>query len=232
MLACHCHQTGYTRYIVNATDSINNRVLTAPQKLAIAHFNLDDTNCLPGRVEVAIGMEVMILSNIASRAGLANGSQGTISNIILDPRELFNMFPHSSCRLLYPLSAILFSPLITLTIQIPGLPPATLPIFPLTKKFKLGTNSITRTQYSLTPAYMFTDYKAQGQTVESVIVDLGKPPTGTLTGFTVYVALSHSRSRPNIRLLWPFDHTLFMVHLSENLWTGGLLFNLLRRNDH
>ena len=53
--------------------------------------------------------------------------------------------------------------------------------------------------------------------MESVIVDLGKPPTGALTGFTVYVALSRSRGRANIRLLRPFDPKLFMVHPSENL---------------
>ena len=217
MLESHCRQTGYTRYIVDATDSIDGNVLTAPQKLAIAHFDLDDTKRLPGRVEMAIGMKVMILTNIAPRAGLANGSRGSISDIILDPREPFDPFPQSTRRLLYPPSAILFSPLIHPTIQLHGLPPSTLPIFPLTNKFKLGTKTITRTQYSLTPAYAFTDYKAQGQTMESVIVDLGKPPTGALTGFTVYVALSRSRGRPNIRLLRPFDHSLFTVHPSENL---------------
>lgn len=50
-------------------------------------------NRLPGRVELAVGMKVMILSNIAPRAGLANGSRGTISDIVLDPREPFNPLP-------------------------------------------------------------------------------------------------------------------------------------------
>ncbi|KAJ3897534.1 hypothetical protein F5879DRAFT_813832 [Lentinula edodes] len=42
----------------------------------------------------------------------------------------------------------------------------------------------------MTAAYAFTDYRAQGQTIPSVLVDIGKPPTGTLSLFNLYVALS------------------------------------------
>ncbi|KAJ3874322.1 hypothetical protein F5051DRAFT_336020 [Lentinula edodes] len=44
----------------------------------------------------------------------------------------------------------------------------------------------------MTAAYAFTDYRAQGQTIRSVLVDIGKPPTGTLSLFNLYVALSRS----------------------------------------
>ena len=220
MLDCHCRRTGYTRYVVHAVDSIKNGDLSVSQRLAIAHLSLDNTNRLPGKVELAIGMRVMILTNIAPRAGLANGSRGLITDIILDPREPFDPIPRTTRTLLYPPSAILFSPIIPSTIQLQGLTQGTLPIFPLTKTFKLGTTSgvtVKRTQYSLTPAYAFTDYKAQGQTMDSVIVDIGKPPTGALSGFSVYVALSRTRGRANIRLLRAYDHKLFTVHPSEDL---------------
>ena len=220
MLDCHCRRTGYTRYIVHAVDSIKNGQLSVSQRLAIAHLSLDNTNRLPGKVELAIGMRVMILTNIAPRAGLANGSRGLITDIILDPREPFEPIPTTTRTLLYPPSAVLFSPIIPSTIQLQGLTQGTLPIFPLTKTFKLGSTSavtVKRTQYSLTPAYAFTDYKAQGQTMDSVIVDIGKPPTGALTGFSVYVALSRTRGRANIRLLRAYDHALFTVHPSEDL---------------
>lgn len=114
--------------------------------------------------------------------------------------------------------------------QVQNLPPNTLPIFPLTKTFKLDTVTVKRTQYSLTPAYAFTDYKAQGQTMESVIVDLGKPPTGALTGFSVYVALSRTRGRANIRLLRPVDHALFTVHPSEDLRQEDLRLHGLEKS--
>jgi hypothetical protein len=58
---------------------------------------------------------------------------------------------------------------------------------------------------------------SQGQTIESVIVDLAKPPSGSLTGFNTYVTLSRSRGRETIRLLRDFNEKLFTVHPNEQL---------------
>ena len=73
----------------------------------------------------------------------------------------------------------------------------------------------------MTAGYAFTDYKSQGQTIEYVIIDIGKPPTGTLSLFSVYVALPRSRGRNTIiRLLVvlrDFDVNLFQNHPSEAL---------------
>jgi hypothetical protein len=70
-------------------------------------------------------------------------------------------------------------------------------------------------------SYAFTDDKSQGQTIECVIVDLGKPPWGALTAFNTYVALSqsrgHGRVQITIRLLWDFEDKLFTTHPSEEL---------------
>jgi ATP-dependent exoDNAse (exonuclease V) alpha subunit len=76
---------------------------------------------------------------------------------------------------------------------------------------------IDRQQFTLTPAYAFTDFKAQGQTIESVIIDLAKPPLGKIDGFNSYVALSRGHGRDTIRLLHDFDEKLFTVHLNEHL---------------
>ncbi|TFK61796.1 hypothetical protein BDN72DRAFT_731851, partial [Pluteus cervinus] len=46
----------------------------------------------------------------------------------------------------------------------------------------------------LTAAYSFTDYRAQGQTLSSVLIDISKPPCGALTLFNLYVALSRRHS--------------------------------------
>ena len=69
----------------------------------------------------------------------------------------------------------------------------------------------------MTAGYAFTDYKSQGQTIEFVIIDIGRPPTGSLSPFSVYVALSRSRGRDTIRLLREFDPNLFQNHPSEAL---------------
>ncbi|KAJ6501525.1 hypothetical protein C8R47DRAFT_969993 [Mycena vitilis] len=69
----------------------------------------------------------------------------------------------------------------------------------------------------MTPAYAFTDYKSQGQTLPRVFIDLEKPPTGKLTPFSAYVALSRSKGRDNIRLLRGYEVGLFTTHPSEDL---------------
>ncbi|KAI9444421.1 hypothetical protein BJY52DRAFT_1128199, partial [Lactarius psammicola] len=69
----------------------------------------------------------------------------------------------------------------------------------------------------LAPAYAFTDYKSQGQTMENVLVDIARPSSGGFSPFNAYVALSRSRGRDTIRLLRDFDDRLFTVHPSEAL---------------
>ncbi|KIL62628.1 hypothetical protein M378DRAFT_80921 [Amanita muscaria Koide BX008] len=101
------------------------------------------------------------------------------------------------------------------------LPTNIVPVFPAEIKIRLQhsekTVTITRRQLPLTPAYAFTDYRAQGQTIDCVIVDLGRPPTGKLTPFNAYVALSRSSGRDTIRLLREFDEQLFTTAPSEAL---------------
>lgn len=74
-----------------------------------------------------------------------------------------------------------------------------------------------RSQIALTPAYAFTDFKAQGQTMEKIIVDIGKTPNFSLTPFNAYVSLSRSRGRKDITLLRDFEDRLFTHAPSEEL---------------
>ena len=53
--------------------------------------------------------------------------------------------------------------------------------------------------------------------MERVITDISKPPTGKLSAFSVYVALSRSRGRKTIRILRDFEPDLLMHHPSEDL---------------
>ncbi|THU78168.1 hypothetical protein K435DRAFT_700675 [Dendrothele bispora CBS 962.96] len=61
-------------------------------------------------------------------------------------------------------------------------------------KIKVGgqtlTRTVTRSQYPITAAYAFTDYRTQGQTIRPVLVDIATPPTGGLSLTALYVALS------------------------------------------
>ena len=47
------------------------------------------------------------------------------------------------------------------------------------------------------------------QTIPYVLVDIAQPPTGTLSLFNLYVALSRSSGRDSIQLLRDFDEGHF-----------------------
>ncbi|KIK15047.1 hypothetical protein PISMIDRAFT_42160, partial [Pisolithus microcarpus 441] len=78
--------------------------------------------------------------------------------------------------------------------------------------------TVRRHQFPMTVAYAFTDYRSQGQTLQSVIVDIATPPSGGLNLFNLYVALSRSPGRTQLRLLRDFDYSIFLkAHCSELL---------------
>lgn len=91
----------------------------------------------------------------------------------------------------------------------------------MTKDMTISVNGrsvrVSRTTLPMTLAYALTDYRAQGQTLKYVIVDIAWPPSGGLTPFNVYVALSRSSGAETIRLLRDFEPTLFTKHPSEYL---------------
>ena len=63
-----------------------------------------------------------------------------------------------------------------------GLEPGVLPIAPQSRSFTVTSVngkriSICRQQLSITPAYAFTDYRVQAQTIEYCVVDIGTPPS-------------------------------------------------------
>lgn len=86
-----------------------------------------------------------------------------------------------------------------------------------------------RQQFALTAAYAFTDFKVQGQTIEHVIVDIVKPPSGKLDAFHAYVTLSRSQGRDTVRLLRDFDEKLFTIHPSEYLQKEDNQLEMLER---
>ena len=179
-------------------------------------------------------MEVMVTFNVATDLDLANGARGHIVDIVLNERE---EAPNESTHymwLQYPPLYVLVSMNRTKANALEGLEAGVLPVAPLTRTFVVMTPnqkkvSISRQQLPITPAYAFTDYRAQAQTIEYCVVDIAKPPYGQLTPFNAYVALSRSRGRDTIRLLRDFDERLFMKHPSEHLRQEDLRLEMLDR---
>ena len=75
---------------------------------------------------------------------------------------------------------LLFKPDRVSNLAFPGLPAGIIPLTPSRAKFTVRGRSgktlkVERKQYTMTAGYAFTDYKLQGQTIEYVIIDIGRP---------------------------------------------------------
>lgn len=62
-------------------------------------------------------------------------------------------------------------------------------ILKVTREHLMGRCLTSATGFDI---YAFMDYRSQGQTLPHVIINIASPPTGTLTLFNLYVALSRS----------------------------------------
>ncbi|RDB16871.1 ATP-dependent DNA helicase PIF1 [Hypsizygus marmoreus] len=234
----HCSTTGNRLYVSQAWDVMGQTgdPVTNAQRLIIVGMNEKRTGKLPERVQIAVGMKAMVLLNIATEAELANGTRGVIVDIVLDYREdVHDIAADGTIHLQYPPAVICFKPDIPSPVEFPGLSKGLIPIAPTEVTFRITTpdgksHQIRRRQLAVTPAYAFTDYKSQGQTIETVIVDIAKPPCGELTPFHAYVALSRSRGRKTIRLLRDFEDKLFTTHPSEDLRIEDLRLERLDRS--
>jgi ATP-dependent exoDNAse (exonuclease V) alpha subunit len=178
-------------------------------------------------------MKMMVLLNLSTEADIANGTTGTIEDILLDPREENCMVDDNGAVLLkYPPALIIFKPDgdKDLSLQFPDqfaghsrtIPKNTVPLMPSSTSFTIHTSNgqkytIYRHQYPITAAYAMTDIKSQGQTMGPTLVDLSSPPSGKLSCFNAYVALSRSKGRKTIRLLRDFDDMLFKTPPSADL---------------
>ena len=98
------------------------------------------------------------------------------------------------------------------------------PIFPETSSFRWVKRpakdddpgeeySVSRTQLPLLAAYAYTDYKAQGRSLDDALVD----PASALSLQGVYVMLSRVRSLQGLGVLRPFPRKKIHDRLSEEL---------------
>ena len=224
-IAKHCEETGNRRYIVNSEDRQTKTEDEISLNIRVKIAAMDDhgSGKLDHRMEIAVGMKTMITLNISTEAGIANGTRGIITDIILDPREPVTLpDDEGAIHLKYPPAMVLFKPDRGTTARFQGIDPGVVPITPSTTTFTVTLDNkkkfgVKRRQLPITAGYAFTDYKSQGQTIEYVIIDIGKPPSGKISPFSIYVALSRSRGRDTIRLLRDFDDKLFTQHPSEDL---------------
>ena len=197
-IARHCARTGNRLYICPAedTEGIAHTPLPIERRVLVAGMQTKLCGNLADEVKIAVGMRVMVTLNLSTDKDLANGTRGTIEEIILDPREdCTEPDEDGAIHLMYPPALILFKPDVEVTYQFDGLRKGLLPICPSERGFTITdakghTFRVHRRQLATTAAYAFTDFKSQGQTILVLFIDITPPPGGTLSNFNAYVALS------------------------------------------
>ena len=160
-------------------------------------------------------MKVMVTENLETDLDVTNGARGHITRIVLDPNEP-DLTDDAVVRLKYLPIYILVKLDRTKASRLPGLDIGVIPIEPRTTSMKFTVEEAgetsqqlgSRRQYPFTAGYALTDYKAQGQNMGYVFIDIARPPRGTISLFNLYVALSRSSGRSTIRLLRDFDERI------------------------
>jgi hypothetical protein len=227
----HAHSERAQVYLCNPEDRVgkSKRLLTLSERLGVfEHFSLTkgsskDKSIDTEPLELFIGMRVMITMNVETDLDVTNGARGTVVDIILhcdepvhDEASPVIVLAHLPSCILIRLDRTRMTPLF-------GLEAGVVPLTPEKAQFKVfdrktkSKRTIDRYYFPITAAYAITDYRSQGQTIPSVIVDLAQPPTGGgLNLFNLYVALSRSSGRSTIRILRPFKEELFSAsHRSD-----------------
>jgi len=174
---------------------------------------------LPDSIHLAIGMKVMVTNNLQTDLDITNGARGIIIDIILNPDEP-PLDEGSVVKLKYLPECVLVKLSRTRAAALPNLEEGVIPIQRVSTRTQIRvrgkSRTVTHTQFPITGAYAFTDYRAQGQTIPYVVVDIASPPTSGLSLFNLYVALSRSSGRNTIRLLRDFDDDTFLqAHVPE-----------------
>jgi hypothetical protein len=141
---------------------------------------------------------------------VTNRVRGEIVNIILHP-DKSPVRDQPVVQLKYLPAYILMKLTCTRATKLQGLDKCVIPVEPGTSTFqiklklwttgKMITRTVKQHQYPMTGAYAFTDYQAQGQTLLCVVVDIATLPSGALSLFNLYIALSQSSARDTIQLL-------------------------------
>jgi hypothetical protein len=129
--------------------------------------------------------------------------------MITRPAELYTLNNHYVfCN--KPPACVLFKPDRPKLISLESLDCNILPIFPLEASISLKGYSVRRRQIPICPAFCLTDYKVQGRTLTSAILDLkdnriARGQHSHRKYCSMYVQLSRLRSLNGLHLLQPLE---------------------------
>ena len=192
-------------------DYIENTVVTPTSAHAkiIASLHSGATQYRLQRLPLVPGMCMMVTHNLSLECGVVNGVVGTLVGI----RYKLGM---SGERVL--MSCTIFIQSNAHKPPMPGLAPGLYPVMPDTCYFTFSHPrlpkplSVKRIQCPLVPAFAMTAHKSQGQSLQSVIIDL-ESCRGTEAP---YVMVSRATSLDGLLVYRPFDQAKIRRNMSQD----------------
>ncbi len=211
LLQLHADSIGADVEVYYAVDKVEGRVLSGNARDTVWDLGSSTTRDSLGRLPLFPGMRVMVQENIAFAYHVVNGAVGTVKDIKYEDHRGYR-----TVSVVY--------------VEIPGAgrllgqAEDIVPIFPnstyftwtrrrATKTVPADADSVSRLQPPLLPAYAYTDYKAQGRSLDNAIVDLDS--CFSLQG--AYVMLSRVRTSDGLAILRPFKPRKVEAELSAEL---------------
>ncbi|KAK7022628.1 P-loop containing nucleoside triphosphate hydrolase protein [Favolaschia claudopus] len=173
-----------------ANDRFNKTRVTGETRNRLWQIRSSVSKDAIGLLPLVPGMKVMVTENVAIKAKVVNGQEGTLVEVKYDVDESANRF--AKCAYVHiPGSGI----------HVHGQALDVVPILPVSVSFSYNGFSISRTQLPLLPAYSYTDYKSQGRSLKKVIIDLSTCRSLQ----SAYVMLSRATSLEAIAVLRQFE---------------------------
>ena len=196
------------------------------QRLTAANLTAEENQQLNMKVLLLVGMKVMVTENVATSVNLANSSHAVIVDVILDDHEGSKVPTMTSegihlLPLHYPPHFIILCLDFSELRPLPFLKEKEVPLFPITHKFQINSDPpafVTRCQLAITPTYAFTNFKAQGQTLQNMIIDIGEIVNFKLTPFNAYCTL-HCPTEQSVEGLdcYAISRTIFLQPLLQRI---------------
>ena len=215
-------QTGRQLHWYHAIDEVGGKPVSNLDLISrLKALHSGQTNSRLGCIPLVIGMPVMINSNFDVEAGIVNGCTGVLKSIRY--RKGVNGERHAvSCVVNAPGSS---------GENLPGLQSnevvALQDTVDLEFRYKHSGKKckVKRTQIPVVPGFSMTAYKAQGQTLNDVIVDL----TACSGTETPYVMLSRVKSLEGLLILRPFASKKIACRQSEDMRRESIRLKALHR---
>lgn len=195
-------------------DRIDREAVYGRDRDALWDLSSSDSDDTLGRFPLFSGMRVMIQENIAFAHNVVNGAVGIVRDIKF--KELEENVPTLS----------------VVYVEIPGAgrllgqDQDIVPVFPVHTSFswrpppwlkyaRYSSVTVSCLQPPILPAYVYTDYKAQGRSLDAAIVDLDSARTTQ----GAYVMLSRVRTLDGLAILRRFKATKVENRLSQEIRT-------------